>query len=65
MGRYSPYDLTHRRAAGHPNGSCENCGSPAASLNADYCSGRCRDKHAEQKAQEERWRQMAEDEYNE
>lgn len=48
----SPYDLTDRRACGHPNGHCENCGRPAASLEADYCSPGCRSEAAQQEARE-------------
>lgn len=49
----SPYDLTDRRAAGHPNGHCHECGRPAASLRADYCSPACRDRGRERQAREE------------
>lgn len=46
----SPYDLTDRRAAGHPNGYCQNCPRPAASLEADYCSPGCRGEAAAREA---------------
>lgn len=51
-GRYSPFDLTDRRAAGHPNGYCQECGRPAASLRADFCSPGCRGRHADREARE-------------
>lgn len=52
-GRYSPFDLTDRAACGHPNGHCQECGRPAASLRADYCSSRCRDRGEYQRARDE------------
>lgn len=52
VGRYSPFDLTDRRAAGHPNGYCRECGRPAASLRTDFCSPGCRSRHADREARE-------------
>lgn len=49
-GRYSPFDLTDRRAAGHPNGYCGACGRPASSPGAEYCSPGCRGRAAEREA---------------
>jgi hypothetical protein len=37
-----PFDLTDRRACGHPNGHCPECGRPTPSLRAEYCSIACR-----------------------
>jgi len=47
-----PFDLTDRRACGHPNGHCPECGQPTPSLRAEYCSIACR--YDAQEAQ--RWR---------
>ena len=48
-----PFDLTDRRACGHPNGHCLACGQSTPSLRAEYCSVACR--YQGQKAQ--RWEQ--------
>lgn len=48
----SPFDLTDRRAAGHPNGLCQECGRPAASLTNDFCSPGCRSQAADREARE-------------
>lgn len=48
----SPFDLTDRRAAGHPNGHCQECGRPAASLTNDFCSPDCRGQAADREARE-------------
>ncbi len=50
--RYSPFDLTDRRATGHPNGYCQVCGRPASSLEAEHCSSSCRGRAAEREAHE-------------
>lgn len=55
----SPFDLTDRRAAGHPNGYCQNCGRPAASLRADFCSPGCRGEAAGREARAEQLEQEA------
>jgi len=47
------FDLTDRRACGHPNGHCPECGQPTPSLRAEYCSIACR--YDSQEAQ--RWKQ--------
>ena len=36
------FDLTDRRACGHLNGHCPECGRSTPSLRADYCSIACR-----------------------
>jgi len=53
----SPSDLTDRRAAGHPNGYCQNCPRPAASLRADFCSPGCRSEAAAREARAEQLKQ--------
>lgn len=52
MSRYSPFDLTDRRAAGHPNGYCHECGRPAASPEADFCSPGCRASSLQRQARQ-------------
>jgi len=48
-----PFNLTDRRACGHPNDHCPECGHPTPSLRAEYCSIVCR--YDSQEAQ--RWEQ--------
>ena len=48
-----PFDLTDRRACGHPNCHCPECGQPTPSLRAEYCSIDC--QYDAQEAQ--RWEQ--------
>jgi len=51
--------MSRRRAGGPPNGRCQNCGRPAKSLRADFCSRRCRDEAAAQEARAEAIEQQA------
>ena len=46
---------------GHPNGYCELCGDPAASLEADYCSSSCRSRAAAMEARAEQYERQAEE----
>jgi predicted amidophosphoribosyltransferase len=55
----SPYDLTDRRAAGHPNGYCQNCGRPSTSLRSDFCSSDCRYQYESEQARAEQLEQEA------
>jgi len=59
MSSNSPFDLTDRRAAGHPNGYCQNCPLPAASLESDFCSPGCRSEAAGREARQKQLEQEA------
>jgi hypothetical protein len=53
--------MGRRYAAGPPNGTCKNCRREAKSLDADYCSKRCRDEHQAERARADHDREMAQE----